>query len=82
MNDQLNVPYDAGNVPVEPKPEWLRVNVVVRCFGLSRSKIYELIAMREIKSISLRKRGAIRGVRLINADSLRSLLEREAETQR
>ena len=57
------------------KPEWLRVPEAVRVFGLSRSALYELISAREIKSVCLRKRGAVRGVRLISYDSLAEFIE-------
>ena len=43
---------------------------VKRLFGISRSSLYLLIAEGAIKSTSLRKRGAVRGIRLISFDSL------------
>lgn len=60
------------------KPEWLRVPEAVRLFGLCRSSLYELIAAGTIKSTSLRKRGAVRGIRLISFDSLAEYVEQSA----
>jgi Helix-turn-helix domain len=60
------------------KPEWLRVPEAVRLFGLCRSSLYELIAAGTIKSTALRKRGALRGIRLINYDSLAAFVEQAA----
>ena len=57
------------------KPEWLRVPVAVRLFGVCRSSLYELIAAGRIKSTCLRKRGAVRGIRLISYDSLAAYIE-------
>jgi hypothetical protein len=62
------------------KPEWLRLPAPGnRCpfTGLSRSTLNELTipgptngGLPPVKSVVLRKRGAIRGIRLINFDSL------------
>ena len=50
--------------------------VVGRPFG--RAKLYDLLARGEIKSFSLKERGALRGIRLIDLDSLNTYLERKA----
>lgn len=60
------------------KPEWLRVPEAVRLFGPCRSTIYEWIADQKIKSTCVRKRGAVRGIRLISYDSLAAFMERLA----
>ncbi len=60
------------------KPEWIRVPQAVRLFGLSRSAIYEWIAAEKIKSTCLKKRGALRGIRIINYDSLAAVVEQAA----
>ena len=60
------------------KPEWLRIPDAIRFSGLSRSSLYELIKENKIKSVCLRKRNNTRGVRLISADSLSSLIESAA----
>jgi hypothetical protein len=66
------------------KPEWLRLPAPrERCpyTGLSRSTLNELTipgpangAVPPVKSVVLRKRGASRGIRLINYDSLMAYL--------
>lgn len=66
------------------KPEWLRLPAPgSRCpfTGLSRSTLYELTlagpaneGRAPVKSVVLRKRGALRGIRLINYDSLMQYL--------
>ena len=57
------------------KPEWVRVPEAVRLFGLSRSAVYDLITAGTIKSTALKKRGAIRGIRLVSFDSLAAFIE-------
>ena len=52
--------------------EWLSVHGVDEVFGIGRSLIYELIAARLIRSISLRRRGQVRGKRLVAVDSVRA----------
>ncbi|MEO6982278.1 MAG: hypothetical protein ABI072_04095 [Edaphobacter sp.] len=62
------------------KPEWLRLPAPgARCrfTGLSRSTLNELAiagpandGVAPVKSVVLRKRGALRGIRLISYDSL------------
>ena len=66
------------------KPEWLRLPAPgARCrfTGLSRSTLNELTiagpandGAPPVKSVVLRKRGALRGIRLISYDSLMSYL--------
>jgi predicted DNA-binding transcriptional regulator AlpA len=68
-------------VSIAVTPEWIRINLAVKLFGLSRSKLYELITDRRIKSFTLRERNKIKGIRLINYDSLCQFLEREARAQ-
>lgn len=70
---------------VEPvRPEWLRLPAPgARCryTGLSRSTLNELTiaglandGVPPVKSVVLRKRGALRGIRLISYDSLMGYL--------
>jgi len=59
----------------------VRVDVAVKLFGISRSKLYELIADRKIKSFCLRERNKLKGVRLLSFDSLCDFFEREAKSQ-
>lgn len=57
------------------KREWLRIPDAIRIYGIGRSSLYELISDGKIKSASLRKRGNVRGIRLISATSLEAFLE-------
>jgi hypothetical protein len=79
MNATL--PSPIGAVTGEsPKPEWLRLpSPGSRCrfTGLSWSTLNELTipgpgndGHPPVKSVVLRKRGALRGIRLVNYDSL------------
>lgn len=83
MNTTLTPPPPV--VPSEAaKPEWLRLPAPgARCrfTGLSRSTLNELTiagpandGVPPVKSVVLRKRGALRGIRLINYDSLMQYL--------
>ncbi len=66
------------------KPEWIRLPPPGgKCpfTGLSRSSLYELVGHIEangfkppVKSVTLRKRGSSRGIRLISYDSLMAYL--------
>lgn len=74
----------ASTVDRAVKPEWLRLPAPGnRCpyTGLSRSTLNELTiagpansGVPPVKSVVLRKRGAMRGIRLINYDSLMNYL--------
>ena len=48
---------------------------------MSRSAIYVLIAAGTIKSTALKKRGAVRGIRIISFDSLADYCERAANEE-
>ena len=67
-----------GNLHL-PKPEWLRIDDVVRLYNIGRSSLYELISEGKIKSASIKKRGNIRGIRLISVASIEAFLESLAE---
>jgi hypothetical protein len=60
-------------------PEFCRPGDMPRLFGIGRTYAYQLIQEGKIKSVSLRKRGARFGVRLISCDSVREFLAREME---
>jgi len=66
---------EVQNAVAAVRPEWLRIPDATRMSGIGRSSLYELIREGKIKSVCLRKRNGIRGIRLISADSLCSLIE-------
>ncbi len=71
------------------KPEWLRLpppGARCRFTGLSRGTLNELTIpcpandhKPPVKSVVIRKRGAVRGIRLVSYDSLMAHLENLAE---
>jgi hypothetical protein len=60
------------------KPEFVRIPAAVRYSGISRTTIYELINEGRLKSTVLRRRGNVRGIRLISLESLDAILRGEA----
>jgi predicted DNA-binding transcriptional regulator AlpA len=62
-------------------PEFLRIPDVEKLYGLRRSKLYELLTSGEVKSVTLRKKGARTGVRLVSTQSLRDFLNSQMEEQ-
>ena len=69
-----------GNTAVL-RPEWLRIPDAVRYSGIGRSSLYTLIGDQKIKSVSIRKRGAIKGIRLVSVDSIDAYLDSLAEAR-
>jgi hypothetical protein len=55
------------------------VRQAVDSYPLGRAKLYELLAIGEIKSFCLKERGSLRGLRLIDRDSYDDYLERAAK---
>ena len=67
-----------------PAPEWLRLPAPGKAepfTGLRRNVLYDLINARLVRSVSIKKPGAIRGVRLIEARSLFAYLGNLADEQ-
>lgn len=62
------------NHTMEPL-RWLRVEEAARTRGISRSLLYEFLRDGKIKSSLLRKKGNVRGIRLISAESLDAYIE-------
>jgi hypothetical protein len=56
--------------------EWLKIEDAVRYSGLSRSKIYQLIDEGKIRSVCLRDKDKLRGIRLIWRPSLDAYLSK------
>jgi hypothetical protein len=64
------------------RPEWVRIpkpRTTCPFSGLSRAYLHQLIKGGEIESMSLRKRGAKTGVRLISYDSLMAYIRSTGE---
>jgi hypothetical protein len=60
-------------------PEFCDGRQIRHIFGLSRTHAYQLAAAGHIRSVSLRKPGAIRGRRLFDCASVRAFLNKCAE---
>jgi hypothetical protein len=70
------VQQDAYTGPVTLNPRWLRIPSAVKYSGLSRSRLYELMAKGRIKSICLKSHNkALRGVRLVDRESIDLFME-------
>jgi hypothetical protein len=70
------IQQDTYTGPVTLNPRWLRIPSAVKYSGLSRSRFYELLAQGRIRSICLRsRRDALRGVRLVDRDSIDLFME-------
>jgi hypothetical protein len=72
-------PASVADAQSQQKPEWLRIEAAVKLFGISRTKLYDLISNKRIKSFCLRERGKVKGLRLISYDSLSEFLENQAK---
>ena len=74
------IQQDTHTGPVTLNPRWLRIPSAVKYSGLSRSRLYELIVEGSIKSICLKShRDALRGVRLVDRESVDLFMERLQE---
>lgn len=73
------LPANIHQFQPDSTPEWLRVPAACHRFSVSRSWLYERITAGDIKTASLRKRGSIRGIRLVSRDSLAAFIEQGAE---
>lgn len=84
MNATLTPLAPTAAISETTKPEWVRLPAPggrCRFTGLSRSTLNELTiagsandGVPPVKSVVLRKRGALRGIRLISYDSLMQYL--------
>src|ERR1700722_14469988 len=69
------IQQDTHSGPVTLNPRWLRIPAAVKYSGLSRSRLYELLSEKRIKSICVKARkGAARGVRLLDRESIDSFM--------
>ncbi len=74
------IQQDTHTGPVTLNPRWLRIPSAVKYSGLSRSRLYELLTQGRIKSICLKSHsGALRGVRLVDRESIDQFMETRQE---
>jgi hypothetical protein len=69
---------NSGDWTAQPV-RWMRIRECVRIYGLSRSYLYELMQNGEIRSASIRRKGAQKGVRLLSVDSIESFIRNCSE---
>ena len=70
------IQQDTHTGPVTLNARWLRIPAAVKYSGLSRSRLYELLAQGRIKSICLKSHNnALRGVRLVDKESIDLFIE-------
>jgi hypothetical protein len=61
------------------RPVWLRIPAASRVSGLSRTRIFQELVLGTIKSKHIRKPGNVKGIRLVNYDSLLAFIEGQGE---
>ena len=77
------IQQDTHTGPVTLNPRWLRIPSAVKYSGLSRSRLYELLAQGRIKSICLKgHQSAVRGVRLVDRESIDLFMQSLQEVSR
>jgi hypothetical protein len=76
-NEEINREIYPPAAPIRCK--WIKVKDVLANYPLKMTRLYELIKTRRVRSFALKDRpGAIRGIRLIDRDSLDLFFEMEA----
>ena len=66
--------------PTTAQIKWMRVPDAVRYSGMSRAKLYQLMAEGKIKTASVRQKGNLRGLRLFSGESIDAFLESFVES--
>lgn len=59
--------------------EWVQPGGLLTTFGIKRAMAYVLAERGEIEMISLRPKGAKRGLSLVNVDSVRQFIQRRRD---
>jgi hypothetical protein len=57
------------------QPAWVRIPDAIKFGGVGRSKLYQLVDEGQIRSVCLREQQKVRGIRLINVQSLLDYIE-------
>ena len=81
MKEHTLLPVEASLGFLSPRlePEFLRVKGVELMFGIKRGKLYSLINEGKIKSKTVRGRGTVRGIRLIDIQRVREFINSSEE---
>jgi hypothetical protein len=62
--------------PTTLQPRWLKVPAAVSYSGINRARLYILLAEGQIKSASVRSKGRLRGIRLVDRESIDEFLSK------
>jgi hypothetical protein len=73
---QIHLETYPEGVPIRAR--YLRVQQALDFYPFKRAKLYEYLTSGDIKSFVLKEKGALRGIRLIDRDSLDAFLESHA----
>jgi hypothetical protein len=80
ITEETTAPVSATPVHVAAQdPEFLDARGVEARFSIRRSLLYELLNGGLVRSVSLRRRGQVRGKRLFSVASIRALLAKSEE---
>jgi hypothetical protein len=74
----MSIDIQTQTATATAQPEFADYQTARRLYGLSRSHLYALINERKIRSVSIRKPGAIRGRRLFDCASIRNFLQSQS----
>ena len=71
----LSEPPNSQGAPGLFKPDWIRIDEATRRYSISRSGLYEMVNDGTIKSVVLKKKRNVRGIRLLSTSSIDAMLE-------
>jgi hypothetical protein len=78
-----SVPSDLTSALGNPlTSDWMRTKPFKELYGIGNSFLYSLIQQGILRSVSLKKRGNIRGIRLISRSSFEEYLSQLADSQK
>ena len=63
-----------GQSASDLKPIWIRLPQVTGCYGISRSKAYQLANEAKVVTSSLHEQGQTKGTKLFNVESLEAYI--------
>ena len=74
ISSKLNKTLGEGQSASDLKPIWIRLPQVTGCYGISRSKAYQLANEGKVVTSSLREQGQTKGTKLFNVESLEAYI--------
>jgi len=63
------------------KPIYIRASDVTALYGIRKSFLFRLVESGALKSILLKGRGQMRGIRLFRAEDIQALIDRAGNNQ-